>query len=181
MWQRLSRREKHLVVVTLVVALSVMLYRIVLLPELRRLWELRDRAAELELRILEMERALALGDRIEERYKRYEAIISQKGTDLQESTAFLKTLSDSTKAYEMEVLHQYKPPILSSDYYKIFSARMTVKTRPIWLARFLASLEKGNQLIRVEDVTIKALDDAENLSAEMKLTKVVASERSDKP
>jgi type II secretory pathway component PulM len=180
MWQRLSPREKRFAVLTLIVVLSALVYRIVLLPELRRLWALQDSQANLELQVLEMERALALGDRIEERYKRYEAIIEQKATDLEESTDFLRTLSDATKAYDMKVVGQWTPPILASEYYKIFSGGLRVDTRPVWLARFLASLEKGNQLIRVEDISIRALDDAENLRVEMKLTKVVAAEKSSK-
>lgn len=176
MWKRLSKREKRLLTVTFIVLAMVAGYRVVFLPQLRGLWELRDQAANLELEIIEMERALALGGRIERQYRDYEAIISQEGTDLEESTAFLRTLSDITKANDMKVVRQEQPPILPSRYYKIFSARLGVNTRPVWLARFLVSLEKGRELIRVEDILVKALDENENLSVNMKLTKVVAAE-----
>ena len=177
MWQNLSTRERRLVLVTLIVLLGVFCYRMIFLPELSRLWSLEEKTANLHLRILEMERALTLGDRIERQYTDYESIIAQKGTPLEESTAFFKTLADITKANNMNVLSQMGIPTESSRYYNIFSIRMGVKTRPVWLARFLASLEKSKELIRVEDIAIKALDNDENLSVNMKLTKVVAEER----
>jgi hypothetical protein len=176
MWKRLSKREKRLAAVTLIILAAVVAYRAVFLPQLRGLWNLRDQAANLELEIIEMERALALGDRIERQYRDYEAIISQEGTDLEESTAFLRMLSDITKANDMKVVRQEQPPILPSRYYKIFSARLVVNTRHVKLASFLVSLEKGKELIRIEDILVKALDENENLSVGMKLTKVVAAE-----
>lgn len=177
MFKNLSAREKRLALVTLVVALSTLCYRFVFLPQLENLWALEDKTAELKLQVIEMERDLAQGDRIERLYREFEAAISQKGTDLQESTAFLRTLADITKRNDMTVIRQEQPPIQPSRYYKIFSARLSVKTRPISLARFLRDLQRGKELIRVENVEIKALDNDQNLSVNMKLTKVVAAER----
>jgi len=175
MWKRLSKREKRLAVITAAVLVCALGYRVIFLGRLKSIWALETKATELEIAIMEMGRALALGDRIETQYRDYEAIISQEGTDLEESKVFLRTLSDITKANEMKVIRQEQPPILPSRYYKIFSARLGVNTRPIWLARFLVSLEKSKELIRVEDILIKALDENENLSVNMKLTKVVAA------
>lgn len=177
MFKNLAAREKRLALVTLVVALSALCYKFVFLPQLENLWTLEDKTAELRLQVIEMERALARGDRIERLYRNYETAISQKGTDLQESAAFLRTLADITKRNDMTVIRQEQPPILPSRYYKIFSVRLGVNTRPIWLAKFLRDLQRGKELIRVEDVEIKALDDKQNLSVNMKLTKVVAAER----
>ena len=177
MFKNLSAREKRLALVTVVVALSALCYRLLFLPQLDTLWALEDTTAELKLQVIEMERALALGDRIEQRYRDYESAISQEGTDLQESASFLRTLDDITKRNQMEVMREEQPPIQPSRYYKIFSARLAVKTRPISLARFLRDLQRGKELIRVENVEIKALDDDQNLSVNMKLTKVVAAER----
>lgn len=181
MWKNLSTREKRLVFFTVAVVLAAAAYRMVFLPELSALWGLEEQSENTSLKLLEMERALALGERIDRQYKDYEATISQQGTDLEESTAFLKTVSDITKANEMKVLSQELLPTEPSIHYKIFSVRLGVKTRPIWLARFIASLERGKDLIRVEDVAIKSLDDSENLSVNMKLTKVVAAEKAGKP
>ncbi len=181
MFRRLSQREQRMVVVTLVVLAAVLAYRAVFLPQLQTIWALQESAARLHIDIIEMERALALSDRIERRYMDYEAIISPKGTDLEESTAFLRTLSEITRRNEMQLVRQEQPPIMSSTYYKIFSSRLGVHTRPVWLARFLASLEEDRELIRVEDIMVRALDNSENLSVSMKLTKVVAAEGRGQP
>lgn len=176
MLKNLSGREKRLLAVTAAIVLGAVLYRWFFLPQLHELWALESRTAELQLQIIEMERALALGDRIERLYTDYEAVISQKGTDYEESSAFLRAVSDLMKANLMKPLDQKQPPTLPSRYYKIFALRLGVSTRPVWLARFLVSLERQKELIRVEDIAIKAMDDAENLNVGMKLTKVVASE-----
>jgi len=77
----------------------------------------------------------------------------------------------------MKVIRQEHLPIQLGSYYKIFSVRLGVTTRPVWLARFLARLQERKELIRVEDIIVKALDDSETLSVNMKLSKVVAAER----
>lgn len=163
---------------TLIVVTAALAYRTVFLVQLRTLWELEDRQARLELRIGEMDRALALSERIEKQYEAYEAVIAQKGDTLDEEIiAFEKTISDITKANEMKPYDQARIPTEQSQHYSIFAMRAGYRTRPIWLARFLAALERGSDLIRVEDITVKALDDDENLSVNMKLSKIVAAEK----
>ena len=180
MFKNLSKRERRLLAITLTVVLGALTYRMVVLPRLSKMWQLSARAATAEIDLLEMERNLALGERIESRYKTYEAAIAQKGTDLEESSSFLRTVSDLTQSNEMEVLDWRLPPIELGKYYKIFSVRLTVKTRPVWLARFLSNLEESEQTIRISDVQVTALDDSENLAVNMKLTKVVAAEGNSK-
>jgi len=176
MLARLSMREKRLAAVTAAVVVAAVAYRFVILPQVTRMWDLADKAATSEINLSEMEQALARASRVEGEYAGYAAEIAQKGTDLEESVAFLHTVSDLTTADGMKPTSQESLPIEVGSYYKLFSVRMGVATRPVWLARFVAALEKSEQVIRIEDIRIVALDDSENLSVNMKLTRVVARE-----
>jgi len=175
MLENMSPRERRLAAVTFAVVCAAVVYRLVFFPELAAVWDLDERVAASSLDLVEMEKAVALTEGIEARYKAYETAISQKGTDLEEWIAFLKTVSDLTAANEMKLVSQEQPPIEVGPYYRLYSVRLGIQTRPVWLARFLASLEESDELIRVEDIKITALDDAENLAVNVKLTKVVAA------
>ena len=178
--QQLTPREKKLAVVTAVFVLAALLYRLIIAPQLTRIGELENRADDAGIRILEMEHALALSERIDAKYKAYEQAIAQKGTNLEEQISFLRTVDSLTSGHEMKVLEQTPLPIELGSYYKLFSVRLGVSTRPVWLARFLAQLGKSSELVRVEDIKVTAIDDAENLSVSIKLTKVVAIEENPK-
>ena len=175
MFKNLSKRERRLLAFTAAVVVAGLLYRAVILPKLRAMWRLEDRAETARIEVLEMERALALSERIEARYKNYEAAIAQEGSDLEESISFLKTVTGLLLANEMKRNREDQLPVQLGKYYKVFSVRLAVETRPVWLARFLAALEKSSRIIRIEDIKITALDDSENLAVNMKLTKVVAA------
>jgi hypothetical protein len=177
MFTRLSKREARLAITTAIIVVVAVTYRFVLHPQVERLHSLKHQAAELDLQYAEMERNLALGDRIETLYREYESLILQEGSDLQEIIKFLRTLDTITNANKMVVSDYRHLPIEPSRYSKVYSLRIGVKTRPVWLARFLLALGSQKELLRVEDIVITALDDSENLAVDMKLTKVVASEK----
>lgn len=174
MLHTLQTRERRLAVATAAVVALCVIYRLIVLPQLTTMWTLDEKAAGVSLDLLEMEKALALSERIDAQYKGYESALSQKGSDLEEWIGFLRTVSDLTAANEMKLVSQEQPPVEVGPFHKLYSVRLGVQTRPVWLARFLSSLQKSNDLISVEDIKITALDDAENLAVNMKLTKVVA-------
>ena len=176
MFTSLSTREKRLLAATVIVLVGALCYRAIYYPQVSRLLELHDEAVVLRLKLTETRRALALSDRIERQYRRYEEAIASAGTLMEEMIDFQRTVSDLTDANEMETTEVRSSPVSVSQYYRVLSMPLTVKTRPVWLARFLAQLESGGELIRVRDVSVRAIDENENLSVDMKLTRVVAAQ-----
>ena len=169
-----SNREKVLVVITVIVALSVSIFIVVIEPQLKEHKTRLMRMNQLRLKLTKMKGDLLVKDRIDSIYAQIEPLIASSGTDQQEISLFTRELSDLYSKRDVKTRTIKILPLTNEEFYRRLSVRIEMSGHIRETLNFIASIEKHPNPLRIEQFDIKSREIVDNVEATFVITKVVA-------
>lgn len=172
-----TRRERGLAVATSIVIGGAVLLTQVVDPQLRahktRLTQLR----ESHLQLVKMKADLLVKNRIDEAYRRVEPLITGHGTDQQEISVFSRDLSGLYAKLNLKTRSVKILPVQEEESYRLLSIRIELEGRVQEVIRFILAVETHPKPLRIEQLTLRAREVADQVQGSFLITKVAAGRR----
>lgn len=160
-----------MITVTLVVA--VLLYTMLIDPQLVKYHQSQLAAQELKMRLMRMRGNLLIKDRVEQAYRAIEPLIQSNGNDQQEISCFTRQLSDLYSSSNLRVRSVRIMPVNEQEYYKILSVRLELNGNVRDVIGFILSFSDVSDPIRIEQFTLQAEQIAGLINATFVISKIV--------
>lgn len=148
---RLSKRERYILYITVVVVISVLFEKVVLSPIMERLNKLNREIFIQEKKLERYVRILAQEDLIASEYKKYTPFIRQSRSDEEQMSELLSEIEKMANKTSI-FLTDIKPgKIEKVGRYREYSIKIGTESEIGHLANFIYQLEQSPRLLRVKD------------------------------
>lgn len=163
-----------LAMVTVSVALSAVIFIVVIEPQLKEHKACSVRINQLRMKLTKMKGDLLVKDWIDSVYAQIEPLIASGGTDQQEISLFTRELSDFYSKRNVRTRTIKILPLTNEEFYRRLSIRIEMSGHIREILNFVASIESYPNPIRIEKFDIKSREIVDNVEASFVITKVVA-------
>ncbi len=155
----LSKREKIILLITVLIIGVSILWGIILEPFVRKWVELDDL---IFAKNVKLQKSLRLLDKYESNkaeYKKYSSLIKGKESDERHMAAILTEIDQLARRTSVYVTVLKPNAIKNTDFYQKFIVEVELDTSIAELAKFFYQLEKSPEILKVEDMEITARSD----------------------
>lgn len=170
---KLSKKEKRLFYITVVVVAVVFFERVVLRPVLNKLEvlngkiSLEEKKLEKSLLVLQEESA------INSEYEKFAQNIKQEQSDEETLAALLGSLEKMANSVSVFILGIKPNPIEKYDFYKKYSVKVEAEAKISNLIDFIYQMENSPKLLRLSDFRLTPQKKETILKIDMTITEVL--------
>lgn len=171
---RLSKRERYIVYITVVVVISILFDKVVLSPIIERINKLNREIFIQEKRLEKSLRILAQEELITSEYKKYTQFIRQSRSDEEEIAEFLSDIEKLVRKSSV-FLADIKPgSVITAGPYRKYTVEIKTESKISYLADFIYQLEESPRLFRVKDFRLMPKKkDSTTLKMRMTVTQIL--------
>jgi hypothetical protein len=168
----LNRREKILGILTAVVVGGMLLFLVMIDPQLKRHGELSKQVDHLQLVLTKMQTNIRIRDSIEARYASLENLIKDSKGPGQEMAHFTQLLSELYKPLNLDVKTVSPLPDTNEGTYAKYALRVEMSGMIDEICLFLAELVTAAETVRVERLDVICKDRPNYLNASIIISKM---------
>ena len=170
-----KNREKILAIITLYVVIGAFIYAMIISPQINERQARLDRLTELQLKLAKMKSALQLKDRTDDIYSLYEPLIASSGNESKEKAIFSGELQDLYQGLKVDVKSVAFNPVVKEEFFQLLYMRIEMSGHIREIMKFILAVDTyEDKPIRIEKLSITALEIADNIKASFVITKVIA-------
>ena len=175
-----KKREKLLLVLTVVLVASVFVYSSVIEPQMVKRSQLLDEYRQKQTQLTKMQADILVKDRIESSYQEIEPLIKSTGNDQEEMSAFSQEFQELNSEFSLKPkMIKFLPVVNNQDYRKILvKVELTGGIRNI--VDFISSVENDKKAMKFEKVSFVAKNRDDNIQLSFVLSKVISNAPGDK-
>ena len=148
---RLSKRERYILYITVVVIVSILFDKVVLSPITERLNKLNGEIFIQEKKLEKSLRILAQEELITSEYKEYTQFIRQSRSDKEEIAELLSEIEKIASKTPISLADIKPGKIEKVGHYRKYTVKIETESEMDHLANFIYQLELSPRLLRVKD------------------------------
>lgn len=172
---RLKKRERRLVIITLVVACGLFVYSSLIEPRMTRWSHLSEKIGTVEKNLADTQNLLNHRKEIEANSSALQKQIAAQGNNDQELKSMLVELERLSRGAEMNPVSMRPQKSRDLGLYQLMSVELSIEGDQRNLVRFLYDLGNSAQLLRLDRVRVNALRSAEKVRAEFLVIKILST------
>lgn len=167
-------REKALALVTAVIIASVLLFAIIIRPEIKRRREYIENLNHLRLKLLKMQSNVQIKDRIEKVYSEVKPIIEAEGAEQEQLSAFTKELSNIYSELNIKIRSVKILPSVKKRFYTRFQIKIELSGEVRDFLKFVYAIEGYPKAVRLEQLDLKSQEIRNQVRVSLLVSKVVS-------
>ena len=168
-----NKRERALAIITSCVIFGVIVYNVILNPQLEHRQTLLSNMRQLQLDLTKMKADILLKDSIDRTYSQIEPLISVIGNRQEEIGLFSSEIGGLYKSLSVEPRTMTINPVVTEEYYSRLSISMEMIGNIKDIIKFIYCVETHPNPIRIERLEIIPREINDNVLATFLLTKVI--------
>lgn len=174
--QDTKKREKALAIAAGSVVAGVLLFTMIVDPQLQKHKVLAAQLAQFQLDLTRARGNLRAKDRIDKAYTQIEPLIVASGNRQQQISDFTRLLDQMYSRSDVKIRSVKILPVTDENYYQKLAIRieMTVPVRQF--LEFIQAVEQHSEPIRIEQLNMTAQETTDTITASMIISKVVAGD-----
>jgi hypothetical protein len=172
-----NNREKALAIAIAGLVLGIIVFTIVVEPQLKKYKASAARTNQLRLKLAKIRGDLLVKDRIDSAYAQIEPLITGSGTTNREKSLFTRELGDLYSGLNVRVRAMKMLPNVNEDFYRRLAVRIEMTGKIADIVPFIHSVETHPNPMRIEQFELKAREIVDSVTASFMVTKVVAREQ----
>lgn len=169
-----TTREKLLAIITAIIAFGAIIFAVIIEPQLDKRKTRLARMHQLQLKLTKMRGDLLIKDRIDKIYLQIEPLITSRGSDQQEISAFTRELRDMYLRLNVNVKTINILPTVNEEYYRRLSVKIEMQGYIRDILKFIFSVEKSPKPVRIERFDLISRETVDNVQMTFVLSKVVS-------
>ncbi|MCK4912714.1 MAG: type 4a pilus biogenesis protein PilO [Candidatus Omnitrophica bacterium] len=151
---KLSRREKQIGFISLVLVVSIFFDKVIFSPVKERLKNLNGQIVVQEKKLAKSRRILSQDDLILKEYEKYAQGIKQDNSNEEEVASLLSIIEKMANDSFVSVVDMKPSNVESHKFYKKYVIRIEAEAKIGYLADLIYQLEKSPQLLRVTELRL---------------------------
>lgn len=172
-----KNREKLLAIVTIVILASILLFTVIIEPQLKKHKALSSRLSQLQLELTKARGNLLIKDRIEKTYTQIEPMIAAKGSQQQQISDFARLLNQIYSNVNMKIRSVKILPVTDENYHRKLTIRVEMKGYVKDFLKFIDQVEQRPEPIRIEQFDLTGQETKDTVMVSMIISKIVAAEK----
>lgn len=152
---RLSKREKLIALVVLVLALCFVVYNFILDPMLKKISSLNSDIEAQEIKLKKNIKIISQEAQVAGQYKQYSDLMKLKTSEEQAMAKLLSEIEAVAQGINIRILDMKPQKIKTIDFYKNFSVAFTIDGQLKDITQFLYSLQNLPHLIKVDKLQLE--------------------------
>lgn len=170
-------REKKLAIATMATLASVLIFLIIVDPQLARHKALMDQIHQQQINLTKMKSDLLVKDRIEKEYLEIEPLIRSSRTDQQEISLFTRELNDLYSPLQVKIGSVKIFPLVQNEFYRQLSIKIEMSGDIKDIMGFIRAIESSPKPLRVERLTLDVKEIIDQVQASFLISKVISSQK----
>ncbi|MBC8481108.1 MAG: hypothetical protein H8D47_00375 [Planctomycetes bacterium] len=168
-----KNRQKILAILAGVIITTAAVFTLVIEPEMKKQKTLKNQLVELKIELTRAKRNILIKDRIEKLYQQAEPLIAADGSYQQQISDFARLLDQLYSKSNLEIKSVKILPPTNETHYSLLSIKIETNASIKDFIKFVLSIEKHSQPIRIEKLDLKAQDSRDNITVSLVISKIV--------
>ena len=153
-FSRLSKREKFIAIISVVLIAGVFLDKIVFAPVINKFESLNEQILIQEKKLKKTMRILLQEELITDEYEKYVRHIKQERSNEEEVAVLLKDIEEIANDSSVFIVDMKPSPVKNWESYKKYTIKIEAEATVGYLADFIYRLEKTPRLLRVVELRL---------------------------
>lgn len=170
-----NNHEKVLFIMTVSVIVGVVVFTVIIEPQLKERKALLAQMRQLKLKLTKMKGDLLIKDRVDNAYSQVEQFIASNGTNQQEISLFTRELSDLYSKLNVKTKTIKILPVINEEFYQKLSVKIEMSGHIREILNFILCIDEFPKPIKIEQFDIKAREIVDNIHVSFLVTKIVAT------
>lgn len=172
-----NAHEKQLAIIAAIVIIGVLIFTVVVNPQLKERQLRIERKQKLLLTLAKMEGDLLIKDRIDNAYLQIEPLISGSSNDQQEISFFTRELNDLYSKLDVKIRSLIISPVAKEDSYKRLAIKIEMSGHMRNILNFIVAVETYSKPLRIEQFDLKAQETTDNIQVSFVISKIVSESK----
>lgn len=172
--KHLSRRERGILYLAIIVIIGVLSYITVIEPLWKRWQDLNNSISSKEIKLLKNLKILAQRDIIARLYDKYAENIRMKGSVEEETAVILREIENIARTSNIYITDIKPQKVKDMEFYKEYYVELESEGDISGLARFIYELQNSKQILKVKYLRLNPKGEAADvLKGYMVVTKIL--------
>jgi Tfp pilus assembly protein PilO len=170
-----QKREKVLAIVTAIVIAAVLVFTIIIEPQLNNRGHRIEKLQQLKLKLVKMQGDILVKDRIEQLYSQIEALITTQRSEQEQISVFTRELSSIYSKLDIKIRSVKILPIINNTFHKSLLIRIEMTGYIKDFLKFILSIETHTSPLKIEQFDLKSQETRDQIRASLLVSKVVGN------
>jgi Tfp pilus assembly protein PilO len=171
-----KKREKLLVILTMVVLGIIFLFTTIIDPQLKKHKALSSKFSQLQLDLTKAKGNLLMKDRTKKAYSQIEPLITTQGNQQQQISDFTRLLDQMYSKLNIKIRSVKILPVADENYYQKLSIRIEMTAAIKDFLKFIENVEQRQEPIRIEQFELTSQESADTIMTSLIISKIASKE-----
>ncbi|HEX3006986.1 MAG TPA: hypothetical protein VHO90_05160 [Bacteroidales bacterium] len=172
-----KNKEKKLAITTVATLAGVLIFIIIIDPQLERHKVLANQIYQQQINLAKMKSDLLVKDRIEKEYAEIEPLVSSSRTDQQEISLFTRELNDLYSPLQVKIGSVKIFPLVQNEFCRRLSIKIEMSGDIKDILKFIRAIEACRNPLKIERLTLDVKEIVDQVQVSFLISKVIASQK----
>lgn len=150
----LSRREKRLLYLTIIVLGVWISHKFIVNPLIVRWKELGEKIEERGLKLEKSRKILHLKEKIQGEYENYASSVKMQGSEEEEMAKFLTEIESIARSSSVHISDIKPRPVKNADFHERYLVELEAEGDISQISRFIYEIQSSPQLLKIDKYSI---------------------------